>query len=560
MYEKSLIIYNNNNNKIVLNNPSKEFFMKQILGIFLTALSLQAATITFNVNYQNSSMKNDQEGLGVNSVYWGAATKIVSNNDTIIILGSTKTLFTAPKCFTHSKKITVQTPFTGTFNIVKTNFDYSINSIQINNLINDTIINITASPKLIALTGKILNKNGQIVVNEKLYIINIVFSNYPKKEYVMENGQYVEKINYYGKFDTIIDSSVSTNSQGTYSINTVFEGNASIIALSSYFKKYRFYNDFVRKHFNNEFNNDSNLIFIDIFNNRGIYFKYNFVNTYNFIKENCTSIKGKTICNNLPIKATLTAFYQSYEHSMTDVTASCTLTTTSDSLGNFSFITPSYACSLIIIASSINYTFNSTFKSKPKALYFNTMSNDTFFFHYHPDTNIIFVGIKNPITIPELTTSIDTIKTNNTIGYTYPVAKVNNSLSNRIKFTTIKMPDWLELVTSNTRDNDKITKLVGIKNTNKKRDTVQLSLDLDNKPIDTFNLDIVIPNTSIINNKINFTNNQISIIHIYDMKGRLLSSCKPIDLLHTLKSLPASMIITKSITKTNNIITKNIIN
>jgi hypothetical protein len=533
-----------------------------MFSIFLTALSLQAATITFNINYENSLKKNDLDDVPNLYLHMGATTKIASSTDTITIIGSVKTLFTAPKCFTHSKKITVQTPFTGTFNVVKTIYNYSTQSIQISNLINDTTISITASPKMTTLTGKVLNKNGQIVANEKLYIINVIFSNYSKQEIVWENNEPIMKTKYYQKWDTIIDSSVSTNNQGIYSITTAFEGQVPKITLSSYFKKPNFYNDFIRKNTRDIFvTNDSNFSIGNSDRDFYTYFKYNTTNTYNFIKENCTDIKGKTMCNNLPIKTTLTAFYLDYSNfdPIWFEAKTCTLTTTSDSLGNFSFITPKYACSLIIVPSSINYTFNSIFKSKAKWGYTFDINHDSVFFHYYPDTSILFVGVQNPIVIPELTTSIDTIKTNNTIGYTYEVAKVNNSIANRIKFTSIKLPDWLELITSNTHDNDKITKLVGVKNTNKKRDTVRISLELDNKPIDTFNLDIVIPNTSIINNKINFTSNQISIIHIYDMKGRLLSSCKPVDLFKTLKSLPTSMIITKSITKTNNIITKNIV-
>lgn len=163
---------------------------------------------------------------------------------------------------------------------------------------------------------------------------------------------------------------------------------------------------------------------------------------------------------------------------------------------------------------------------------------------------IIFKGKLNT-GIPEFTCkAIDTITSSNTIGFIFNI-DYNNPTSFKDSIIIIKLPSWLAFTNN---------KLIGINQATSIYDTVKLALMVNNVNIDTLILTLYMPNiVSIITPIKHLTKNYtISQIALYDLKGRLITTCNPNELNKILASKSKMVIITKSFTKSLTLINKSI--
>jgi hypothetical protein len=208
-----------------------------------------------------------------------------------------------------------------------------------------------------------------------------------------------------------------------------------------------------------------------------------------------------------------------------------TLYDTTDSLGEFSFMTSSQFHGYIV-ATKTNYTFT------PSIMEVNF------------GDQIIIKGKLNT-GIPEFTCkSIDTITSSNTIGFIFNV-DYNNPTSLKDSIIIIKLPSWLAFTNN---------KLIGINQASSIYDTIKLALNINNINVDTLTLTLYMPYiVSIISPIVTLTKNHtVSQIAIYDLKGRLITICNPKDLNKIMASKSKMIVITKAFTKSFSLVNKSI--
>jgi len=154
---------------------------------------------------------------------------------------------------------------------------------------------------------------------------------------------------------------------------------------------------------------------------------------------------------------------------------------------------------------------------------------------------IIFKGKLNT-GIPEFTCKfVDTITSTSTIGFIFNIS-YNNPTSFKDSIVIVDLPPWLAFTNN---------KLVGIGQATAIYDTVKLVLIVNNTVVDTLTLSLYMPNIVLsILNPIKILNKKytISQIALFDLKGRLIATCKPNDLNKILASKGTMIVVTKSMT------------
>jgi hypothetical protein len=451
------------------------------LFVLLCTSVLYPITVTVNVHYDYLNVPpcmftkfivNDKDTVSIANYH----------NDPLNIIPTTYDSIT-------TLKLDVTAPWSGTIKIIGKRFTFTNKLFDVSNATSDVSFDTYAKINMLTIVGKTIAVNGDSLSNIKMLTY---FDNFNSKK-----GTYTISKNYlcqlYG-FSQLYIFHATTNMNDLIGY---VQSSSSV----------------------GPFESDSITVYDKLTNTYKTYCLDDTIPGPDYVAP-LEELTGKVLNGNDPIS-----------NVSVKLIGNTTLYDTTDSLGEFSFMTSSQFHGYIV-ATKTNYTFT------PSIMEVNF-------------SDPIIIKGKLNTGIPEFTCkSIDTITSSNTIGFIFNI-DYNNPTSLKDSIIILKLPSWLAFTNN---------KLIGINQASSIYDTIKLVLNINNINVDTLTLTLYMPNVvSIISPIVTLTKKHtVSQIAIYDLKGRLITICNPNDLNKIMASKSKMIVITKAFTKSFPIINKSI--